>query len=104
MIPRAAGPIGSECVDAFVRRGDRMVAIDAVARSERPAGLLDLTVDLSDMEQLGRAFDEVDAALGAVDVLVQCATVVRRTPFLQLAADDVDAVLAVNVTALLLAT
>lgn len=103
MITGAAGLIGSECVDAFLRRGDRVVTIDAVARPSRPEGLLDLTADLSDIGQLGHAFDEVDAALGAVDVLVQCAAVVRRTPFLQLTADDVDAVFAVNVRALLLA-
>jgi NAD(P)-dependent dehydrogenase (short-subunit alcohol dehydrogenase family) len=103
VITGASGLIGGECVDAFARQGDRVAAIDVVAPPWGRPDVFNVTADLRDDGELERAFDAVHAALGPVDVLVQCAAVVHRTPFLDLTAADVDAVFAVNVRALLLA-
>lgn len=103
VVTGASGLIGGPCTEAFARQGDRVAAIDVMPPSRRERGVFYLTVDLRDENQLERAFDSVEAHLGPVDVLVQCAAVVRRTPFLALTASDVDAVFEINVRALMLA-
>jgi NAD(P)-dependent dehydrogenase (short-subunit alcohol dehydrogenase family) len=99
VVTGAAGQIGAECVRAFAAEGARVGAVD-LASSE--GAELSVTADLSRPAELDRAFDELEAALGPVDVLVQSAAVMARVPFLQITAENIDHVLGVNVRAILL--
>jgi glucose 1-dehydrogenase len=99
IVTGAAGQIGAECVRAFSAEGARVGAIDL-----EPASGADHAVaaDLSRPLDLERAFDELESALGPVDVLVQSAAVMARVPFLDITAENIDHVLGVNVRAILL--
>ncbi len=96
----AAGQIGTACVEAFAAEGARVGAVDLLAPAAPAAAAV--RADLSRPDELERAFAELEAALGPVDVLVQSAAVIARTPFLELTAENVDNVLGVNVRAVLL--
>lgn len=97
----AAGHIGSKCAQAFAANGARVAAID---RDKPVSGeaISPVLADLSDPAQLANAFDSAAAAVGPIDVLVQCAAVHARVPFLDISAENIDHVLGVNVRALLL--
>jgi NAD(P)-dependent dehydrogenase (short-subunit alcohol dehydrogenase family) len=97
----AAGQIGAACARAFAEEGAAVAAIDR----EAPAAADDVVpvlADLADPTALERAFDEAEAAVGPIDVLVQSAAVHARVPFLEITAENIDHVLGINVRALLL--
>jgi NAD(P)-dependent dehydrogenase (short-subunit alcohol dehydrogenase family) len=96
----AAGQIGTACVEAFAAEGARVGAVDLLAPAAPAAAAV--RADLSRPDELERAFAELEASLGPVDVLVQSAAVIARAPFLELTAENVDHVLGVNVRAVLL--
>ena len=100
IVTGAAGQIGSACVAAFAAEGARVAAIDLEAPA---AGELALAADLSEPAQLDAALARVEAELGPPDVLVHSAAVYRRVPFLEITPENIDAVFAINVRALLLA-
>jgi NAD(P)-dependent dehydrogenase (short-subunit alcohol dehydrogenase family) len=93
-----AGQIGSECVRAFAAEGARVGSVDL----EPADGAVSIVADLSRPPELERAFAELEAELGPVDVLVQSAAVIARVPFLDISAENIDRVLSVNVRAILL--
>jgi glucose 1-dehydrogenase len=98
----AGGEIGAACARAFASEGASVAAIDR----EPPVtgdGIVGVQADLSDPAALERAFDEAEAAVGPIDVLVQSAAVHAHVPFLDITAENIDHVLGVNVRALLLA-
>lgn len=101
IVTGAAGQIGSACVEALVREGARVGAIDLVhcATSDR---VLPVVADIAEESEIVRSFAEVEQSLGPVDVLVQCAAVIARVPFLEITAANVDHILGVNVRAVLL--
>jgi NAD(P)-dependent dehydrogenase (short-subunit alcohol dehydrogenase family) len=102
VVTGAAGQIGGACARAFAAEGARVAAVDREA-AETGADVLAVQADLSDPAELERAFDDVERELGPVDVLVQSAAVHARVPFLEITAENIDHVLAINVRALLLA-
>jgi glucose 1-dehydrogenase len=97
----AAGQIGAACARAFAEEGAAVAAIDreVPAAADRVVPVL---ADLADPTALERAFDEAEAAVGPIDVLVQSAAVHARVPFLEITAENIDHVLGINVRALLL--
>jgi glucose 1-dehydrogenase len=97
----AAGQIGSACARAFAAEGAAVAAIDRDQPAEAD-GVVPVLVDLADPAALERAFDEAEAAVGPIDVLVQSAAVHARVPFLEITAENIDHVLGINVRALLL--
>lgn len=97
----AAGQIGAACARAFAAEGATVAAIDREAPAEAD-GIVPVLADLADPAALERAFDEAEAALGPIDVLVQSAAVHARVPFLEITAQNIDHVLGINVRALLL--
>lgn len=66
VITGAAGSIGRASVQVFAREGARVAGIDV--RGEAPCDLF-LTADLSDEEQVSRAYAEIASRLGRIDVL-----------------------------------
>jgi glucose 1-dehydrogenase len=94
----AAGQIGAECAHAFAAEGAKVGAIDR----EPVADVVSVTADLSRPDQLEEALATLEQRLGPVDVLVQSAAVIARTPFLDITAANIDHVLGVNVRAILL--
>ena len=94
----AAGQIGSECVSAFRSEGARVGAIDI-----RPTdAAVSVLADLSRPDEVERALAELEAQVGAVDILVQSAAVIARVPFLEITPENIDRVLGINVRAILL--
>ncbi|MGH3033834.1 MAG: SDR family NAD(P)-dependent oxidoreductase [Gaiellaceae bacterium] len=94
----AAGQIGSECARAFAAEGASVGAVDL----ESVPGAVSVVADLSRPDELEDAFATLEQRLGPVDVLVQSAAVIARTPFLDITAANIDHVLGVNVRAILL--
>jgi glucose 1-dehydrogenase len=94
----AAGQIGSACAEAFVSEGATVGAVDL----EPVPDVESVTADLSRPDELEDAFDTLESRLGPVDILVQSAAVIARTPFLEITAANIDHVLGVNVRATLL--
>ncbi|MFP1632810.1 SDR family oxidoreductase [Zhengella sp. ZM62] len=77
--------IGLSCARAFLAEGARVGIVSrspdniAGALRELP-GAIGATADLVDPEAAERALDELEAALGPVDILVNSAGAARRTP------------------------
>lgn len=101
IVTGTAGQIGAACVEAFVREGARVAAIDIEAPSV-PRGGAAVQADLADSAALERAFAEAELAVGPVDVLVQSAATIARGSFLDIDAATIDRMFAINVRALLL--
>ncbi len=88
--------IGRAIAEAFAAEGDK-VAI-TYRSGEPPAGFLAVRCDVTSAEDVERAFAEVEAAHGPVEVLVANAGVTRDTLVLRMTEDDWDAVLDTNLT------
>jgi NAD(P)-dependent dehydrogenase (short-subunit alcohol dehydrogenase family) len=101
IVTGAAGQIGAACVEAFQAAGARVAALDRLPPAVA-GDVAAVTADLADAAELERAFADAEERLGGVDVLVQAAAVMGRAPFLELVAEDIDRVLAINVRAILL--
>lgn len=102
IVTGAAGQIGTACVDAFAAEGAHVAAVD-VADPPGADGGLAIAADLSVPAQLEAAFAAVQAQLGPPDVLIHCAAVYARVPFLEITPENIDRVFAINVRAMLLA-
>jgi NAD(P)-dependent dehydrogenase (short-subunit alcohol dehydrogenase family) len=94
----AAGQIGAACTREFAAEGAKVGAVDL----EPVDDVVSVTADLARPDELEEAFSALETRLGPVDVLVQSAAVIARTPFLDVTAANIDHVLGVNVRAILL--
>jgi NAD(P)-dependent dehydrogenase (short-subunit alcohol dehydrogenase family) len=94
----AAGQIGAACAREFAAEGATVGAVDR----EPVEDVVSVTADLAQADELEKAFSALETRLGPVDILVQSAAVIARTPFLDITAANIDHVLGVNVRALLL--
>jgi 3-oxoacyl-[acyl-carrier protein] reductase len=88
--------IGYAIAERFVAAGHRVAV---TARSgEGPEGSLTVRADVTDYESVDRAFGEVEAALGPVEVLVANAGITRDTLVLRMTEDDFTSVLDTNLS------
>lgn len=78
--------------------GAQKVAEEIVAAGGKAVAM---AVDVADQTQVQAMIDQTVASLGAVDVLVNNAGVIRITPFLEISEEEWDAVFAVNCKGLL---
>jgi glucose 1-dehydrogenase len=103
LVTGAAGQIGAGCVRAFAREGARVVGVDAVPfvpdDGER---VLALCEDLTSEAAIAQVFAAAEERFGTVGVVAQCAAAHGRMPYLELTAENVDHVYAINVRAPLL--
>ena len=88
--------IGKAIAEAFAAEGDQVAV--TYRSGEPPAGFLGVQCDVTSAEDVDRAFSEVEAAQGPVEVLVANAGITRDTLVLRMSDDDWDAVLATNLT------
>ncbi|MEW2285023.1 3-oxoacyl-ACP reductase FabG [Streptomyces sp. NPDC047841] len=91
--------IGLAVARSLAARGDRVAV--TYRTGEPPAGFLAVRCDVTDEEQVARAFKEVAAAQGPVEVLVANAGIARDGLLPALADDAVDAVLDTNLRAVM---
>jgi 3-oxoacyl-[acyl-carrier protein] reductase len=88
--------IGRAIAEAFAANGDQ-VAI-TYRSGEPPEGLLGVRCDVTDPADVERAFGEVDAAHGPVEVLVANAGITQDTLLLRMTDDDWSSVIETNLT------
>ncbi|CAA9352895.1 MAG: 3-oxoacyl-[acyl-carrier protein] reductase [uncultured Nocardioidaceae bacterium] len=88
--------IGRAIAEAFAAEGDQVAV--TYRSGEPPEGFLGVRCDVTSAEDVDRAFAEVEAAHGPVEVLVANAGVTRDTLLLRMSDDDWDTVLDTNLT------
>jgi 3-oxoacyl-[acyl-carrier protein] reductase len=88
--------IGRAIAEAFAAEGDQVAV--TYRSGEPPAGFLGVRCDVTDAADVERAFSEVEAAHGPVEVLVANAGVTRDTLVLRMSDDDWHTVLDTNLT------
>jgi 3-oxoacyl-[acyl-carrier protein] reductase len=88
--------IGRAIAEAFAAEGDQVAV--TYRSGEPPAGFLGVRCDVTSAEDVDRAFAEVEAAHGPVEVLVANAGVTRDTLLLRMSDEDWDTVLDTNLT------
>ena len=88
--------IGKAIAEAFVANGDQ-VAI-TYRSGEPPEGFLAVRCDVTDADDVDRAFAEVEAAQGPVEVLVANAGITKDTLLLRMGDDDWSDVIDTNLT------
>ncbi len=102
VITGGASGIGFATVVRFIEEGSRVIVVDRDARGSArlkttfPALIDAIVADVADARAVARALDQVDAALGGVDVLINNAGISLRHRFLDITSADWSQVLAVN--------
>jgi len=92
LVTGASRGIGAAVVDAFVRAGARVAA--AAPASEQPAdrqmdeAVFDLAMDVRDPVSVAAAVASAEKRLGRIDVLVNGAGIIERTPFFRLSEEQ----------------
>jgi glucose 1-dehydrogenase len=102
VVTGSSGQIGSACVAAFLGEGARVGAIDVTPCPLVHPQLAYEQADLRDESEIVRSLSALESELGAIDILVQSAAIVRRVPFLEITRENIDEIFAVNVRAVLL--
>jgi meso-butanediol dehydrogenase/(S,S)-butanediol dehydrogenase/diacetyl reductase len=102
LITGGAGGIGTATARRFLEEGSRVVVLDrdemALRRIERelPALSGTLCADVSDPDDVARAFEELDRLWGGLDVLINNAGISIRHRFLDISPQEWRQVMAVN--------
>ena len=104
IITGGGGGIGLACALAFAAEGARVVVADvnaaAAERAAREVGAgeraIAARVDVTSPESVQSMFDAALAAFGRVDVLVNGAGILHRTPIDDLTVEEWDQVMAIN--------
>jgi 3-oxoacyl-[acyl-carrier protein] reductase len=104
VITGGGGGIGRACALAFAAEGARLAVADVnLTTAQRVADeiggrdrSLAVKVDVTSPESVQAMFEAVVAAFGQVDVLVNGAGIFHRTPIVELAAEEWDRLLAIN--------
>ncbi len=96
--------IGMACAEWFLARGDRVAVTSRSGAPVRHPGAgpdryLPVTCDVTDAEQVARAFDEIEAAFGPVEVLVANAGITHDTLLLRMDEEAWSEVIETNLTA-----
>ena len=88
--------IGYAIATEFLALGHRVAV---TARSgEGPAGSLTVRADVTDADSIDRAFTEIEAALGPVEVVVANAGITRDTLLMRMSEDEFTSVIDTNLT------
>jgi len=86
--------IGYAIAEEFIAQGHRVAV---TARSgEGPAGSMTVRADVTDQASVDAAFAEVEAELGAVEVVVANAGITKDTLLMRMTTEDFDAVVDTN--------
>ena len=102
LITGGAGGIGTETAARFLAEGSRVVVLDrdtaALRRLERELPSLSgaIKADVSDPDDVARAFEELDNLMGGLDVLINNAGISIRHHFVDISPQEWRQVMAVN--------
>jgi len=102
LITGGAGGIGAATTSRFLEEGARVVVLDrdavALSRLERehPAVSGLINADVSDADEVARAFEELDDLLGGLDVLINNAGISLRHRFMDISPQEWRQVMDVN--------
>jgi len=102
LITGGAGGIGAATAARFLKEGSRVVVLDrdaaALRRLERELPSLSgaINADVSDSDDVARAFAELDGLLGELDVLINNAGISIRHRFMDISPQEWRQVMAVN--------
>jgi len=88
--------IGRAIAEAFLAQGDNVAV--TTRSGGAPDGALDVRCDVTDPEAVERAFAEVEAAHGPVEVLVANAGITQDTLLLRMSEEDWSSVIETNLT------
>ena len=107
MITGAAGGIGGALARGFAAAGAKLIACDLnprvheLAAQWRESGMHveSIAFDVTNEEEIAKAFEKVIALHGRLDVLINNAGVIVRTPFLQLKREEWQKVIDTDLTA-----
>lgn len=88
--------IGRAIAEAFHRRGCAVVTVDI---DPADTAWPHYEFDLADTKGIPRLVSTIEAAEGQCDILINCAAMPSRVPFLELEIDHLDHVLSVNLKA-----
>lgn len=86
--------IGAACAAALAASGDRVAV--ASRGGEAPAGMLGVRLDVTSAESVDKAFSEIEAELGPVEIVVSNAGIVRDTLLLTMSEDSFQDVVDTN--------
>ncbi|MFD2673925.1 beta-ketoacyl-ACP reductase [Gulosibacter bifidus] len=89
--------IGRAIAEAFLADGHR-VAVTSRSGEGGPAGALTVAADVTNAESIDKAFAEVEAAYGPVEVLVANAGITKDTLLLRMTEQDFEDVIDTNLT------
>ena len=102
LITGGAGGIGTATAARFLQEGSRVVVLDCDDAARRrveqvlPALSGSISVDVSDPDNVARAFKELDELLGGLDVLINNAGISIRHHFMDISPQEWRAVIDVN--------
>jgi len=102
LITGGAGGIGFATAKRLLEEGSRVAILDRDeaacrrARKELPGLSGTLLADVSDDRLVARAFDELDALFGGLDVLINNAGISIRHPFMEITPEQWRTVVSVN--------
>ncbi len=102
IVTGGSGGIGAAIVERFAADGAAVAVLDRRAPAGESASFF--PVDLLDPLDTRRAVGEAIAALGGIDVLVNCAGIFQHASLLDITVDDWDRVLDINARATLVTT
>ncbi len=104
LVTGAAQGIGYACAEAISETGAQMILTDingpgvAAAAENLGGGAVAITCDSGDPAQIESMFDQVEAEVGAVSILVNNAGIARPGDFLETSLEQFQSVLDVNLT------
>lgn len=99
LVTGAANGIGRAIAEYFVGEGATVAAVDREPVEASHPEIHPFVFDLAAVERLGALVEDVEGALGSVDVLVNCAGFNRPRPVLEMTLEQWRAVLAVDLDA-----
>ncbi|WP_181872698.1 SDR family NAD(P)-dependent oxidoreductase [Billgrantia montanilacus] len=102
----AAGGIGAAICKAMLEAGDRVFLLDRDERQERVVNTLAtwgerasfVACDLADPGSIAQAFAEIERHGKGLDACINAAGVIRRGRFVEVSGEDLNTMMAVNVT------
>lgn len=99
LVTGGSNGIGRAIVDCFLREGARVAVVDREPFDDAEVGVTSFLFDLSATDRLDSLVDEVELAVGPLDVLVNNAGIFEPALAVELALDSYRRVLAVNLDA-----
>jgi NAD(P)-dependent dehydrogenase (short-subunit alcohol dehydrogenase family) len=99
LITGAASGIGHAIAELFLRRGARVAAVDlkwSKQAADALSSALIIQADVSVEDNCIATLAQVDEAFGSLDVLVNCAGIIRRASVVDTTAEEWDRVINVN--------